>query len=475
MTAVIEDIGTTDRSITFGYSLDGERHIVHLEYESMILADTRFKESRETYCSYLVSLGILLMARFGSIIPRRFDITKYSRYVHPELLTFLRKFLSHHWSEHRYQIGRLDYYVPEFLLDESVCGLKVHLPLFKLNNDHVERVLVASGSGKDSLLCTQLLTAANVEYETFTYLHDVYGDIDYQSSVFKRLPQGARRRHHVLRIHDEYPAWLENRLRAFDVRRGMEKGGVFKPFRREAGEVFVSSFAMVPIQVVSGIPLQVFGHEKSADFPNLIDKETGESIAHQFAKSIYGETAIFNLYKKLFSNIQRVSLTKPIHDVRVFKTLFALAGDFPYLTNSCNVAKPWCGRCEKCLYVFSGFCAFGDYKRAVQTFNGDLFDNAKLLPVWEDLLGLNGRIPWECVGHPEETQLYFYKALQDGATGCVIDMFTDKIIEPLTSVSTENVTRHFATIEEKYSRLDMRHHHMPDWLAQKIFAAISEP
>ncbi len=30
------------------------------------------------------------------------------------------------------------------------------------------------------------------------------------------------------------------------------------------------------------------------------------------------------------------------------------------------------------------------------------------LNIWEELPGLKNFIPWECVGHPEEVQLYFY-------------------------------------------------------------------
>jgi hypothetical protein len=471
-TAALEDIETTDRRITFRYNLDGEPDILRFEYESISLDGIKVKNTREAFHAYVVSLGVLSMGRFGAVIPKRFDITKFDEYVHPELLRFLRKVLCHHWSEHRYQIGRLDYYVPDFVVDESILGSKVQLPLFGIETNHPERVMVASGSGKDSLLCAQLLAAANVEHETFTYLYDVYGDIDHQNRVFERLWDATQQKRHALRIYDGYALWLENRLRSFDVLADMENDGIAKPFRTESGEVFVGSFAMVPVQVVSDISLQVFGNEKSADFPNLIDKETGESIAHQYAKSIHGETAIFNFYDKFFSNIQRVSLTKPIYDVKIFKILFALAGDLSYLTNSCNFTKPWCRRCEKCLYVFSGLSAFGDHERTVQAFDADLFDEPELLPVWEDLLGLNERIPWECVGHPEEAQLNLYKALKSGTTGCAINMFVEKIVKPLTSVGAENLDRNFEMIEEKYSRVDTHHHHMPDWLSKKIFAVI---
>lgn len=36
------------------------------------------------------------------------------------------------------------------------------------------------------------------------------------------------------------------------------------------------------------------------------------------------------------------------------------------------------------------------------------------LNIWEELPGLKNFIPWECVGHPEEVQLYFYKVKNMG-------------------------------------------------------------
>jgi hypothetical protein len=40
------------------------------------------------------------------------------------------------------------------------------------------------------------------------------------------------------------------------------------------------------------------------------------------------------------------------------------------------------------------------------------------------------------------------------------------------SVDTEDLDRNFEMIEEKYSRVDKRHHHMSDWLSKKIFSVL---
>nr|VFK16422.1 MAG: hypothetical protein BECKLPF1236B_GA0070989_10955 [Candidatus Kentron sp. LPFa] len=55
----------------------------------------------------------------------------------------------------------------------------------------------------------------------------------------------------------------------------------------------------------------------------------------------------------MFPNIDRASLLEPLRDAHIFHTLFALDPDAVYLTNACNIGKPWCGHCEKRAYVFA--------------------------------------------------------------------------------------------------------------------------
>jgi len=474
-TVTLETIEVTERAVTFEYDVDGDTNILKFEYDSISLNDPALHADSEALRTYAVSLGVVCLGRFGAVLPSYFDITRYAPWVHPGLLTFLKKVLPHHWSEHRYQLNCLDYYVPEFIYDQATLGSKVKLPIWGLTDSLQHKVMVASGSGKDSLLCEQILRAAGIEHESFTYLYDLYGDLSRQNEIFDRLTGAIPSdRKHILKIYDDYAPWLDKRLDRFGLVEEVRSSEAAKPFRTEAGEVFAGSFAMVPIQIVRGIGLQIFGNEKSADFPNVVDKETGESISHQFAKSIYGEESMFRLYELMFSNVNRVSITKPIHDVAIFKKLFELSGELPYSTNSCNIEKPWCGRCEKCLYVFAGFAAFGDHRRTVAAFGRDLFDAPEILLVWEDLLGLRDRIAWECVGHPEETQLYFYKARNRGITGAAIDMFADKILEPLSRAkSHEEIAHHFAAIEDKYSMVHTDHHHMPSWLSDKVLGVLS--
>ena len=93
---------------------------------------------------------------------------------------------------------------------------------------------------------------------------------------------------------------------------------------------------------------------------------------------------------------------------------------------------------------------------------------AENLPVWADLLGLNGYVAWECVGLPEETQLYFYKLHLKGVKGLAMELFEREVLNPLRKGGAEAVEQYFAEIENQYSQLYQTHHTMPDWLWQKI-------
>ena len=154
---------------------------------------------------------------------------------------------------------------------------------------------------------------------------------------------------HRLHITDDYFPLLDDRVNRFEIRRRIEAIGIAKPFRTEAGEVFFTTFAFVPFLLSQGVSIQIYGGEKSADTPNLIDMKSGQAVRHQWAKSIYGEKEMVNLFARAFTNINKSGLTKPVHDVRIFKRLLEISGDLPYLTNSCNIRKPWCGGCPKCL------------------------------------------------------------------------------------------------------------------------------
>ncbi|NEP28832.1 MAG: hypothetical protein F6K49_45485 [Moorea sp. SIO3I6] len=106
--------------------------------------------------------------------------------------------------------------------------------------------------------------------------------------------------------------------------------------------------------------------------------------------------------------------------------------------------------------------------KTIQAFGNNLLEMEENVPIWEDLLGLNGYIAWECVGLPEETQWYFYKLYLRGVKGRAMDLFEQEVLNPLRQKGEEHVKQYFSAIEKNYSQVYENHHTMPEWLWQKI-------
>ena len=76
--------------------------------------------------------------------------------------------------------------------------------------------------------------------------------------------------------------------------------------------------------------------------------------------------------------------------------------------------RAWCGKCPKCAFVFALYAAYLPKKALTEIFGKNLFDDAALIPLYKELLGLKGFKPFECVGTPEETKEAFHLAQKRG-------------------------------------------------------------
>lgn len=308
------------------------------------------------------------------------------------------------------------------------------------------RSLAFCGGGKDSLVAMTVLEDAGEAFDTLAYSHSIYGSHSRQHALIDALvdTSPAKSRHRIW-IHDDF-------LTTMPVLALRPEPGVRTI---TAAETPASAFASLPIAMAHGHRHLVLAHEKSADAGNLRWDRTGEEVNHQWGKSLEAERLLADHIRgHLVEDIAYFSILKPVHDPVIFSILKAHANAVRH-THSCNVEKPWCGRCAKCAYVWLHYCAWLPDDLVDGIFGDNLFETPENTIWFRQLLGLEAHTPFECVGQVEESRLGFELARASGWTGRAVTMFASEVRDTLT---TQEVDRLF--------RIDRQRHLLPQALRQ---------
>lgn len=212
-----------------------------------------------------------------------------------------------------------------------------------------------------------------------------------------------------------------------------------------AAETPSSIFASLPVVMANDISEICLAHEKSADTGQVFWKRTGEDVNHQWGKSFEAEKLINRyIHDNLLPDFQYFSILKSIHDVMIFNLLREHEEMVPQ-THSCNIQKPWCKRCPKCLYVWVNYMAYLQPARVEAIFGENLADVPENLPIFRDMLGFTEGLPFECIGQSQETQLAFELCIAKGLTGSAFDMYVrekkqfrlDQVLEKYLTIYSE--------------------------------------
>ncbi|MES2970775.1 MAG: endonuclease domain-containing protein [Patescibacteria group bacterium] len=181
------------------------------------------------------------------------------------------------------------------------------------------------------------------------------------------------------------------------------------------GHVPISAiFAAVGVIValLSGYHDSVVSNESSASEPNLDYK--GVAINHQYSKSIAFEEDFQAVMNHLLSDAVRYySFLRPLTELHISE-LFARTSFVKYqaVFSSCNSAFTlasdhmfWDGTCPKCAFVFLALTPFVDRDKLEKLFGGkNLLLDPALVPTYQQLLGMQGNKPLECVGEIKESR-----------------------------------------------------------------------
>jgi hypothetical protein len=164
------------------------------------------------------------------------------------------------------------------------------------------------------------------------------------------------------------------------------------------------SFLGVTCAALFGYSRVIVSNERSSNEGNV--EFLGTQVNHQYSKTFEFEES-FRDYSRsyLATGIDYFSLLRPLYEIQIIELIAAYPNLLP-IFKSCNRNQfegTWCGRCPKCISVFTLFYPFLEKEKLVAAFGADFFDGDQAIPMLRQLAGVDGHKPFECVGTHSET------------------------------------------------------------------------
>lgn len=276
----------------------------------------------------------------------------------------------------------------------------VHFPYNQAENSHStgvsfprqDRTLLPIGGGKDSIVSAELLKAHDKPYSAFIVnpkpLHEeIISILGTEGIMFKRT--------------------IDAGLFALNKKQGTYNGHV--------PATAMNSFLGLLAAIFYDYRYVIVSNEHSANFGNVT--YLGKEINHQWSKSEEFEQ-LFQEYTKTYitPSVTYFSLLRPFTEIKITALFTKYEQYFPYFS-SCNrnfrITEEesntiWCGKCPKCLFVFTMLAAYLPKEKLLMIFGKNLFENTSLTYLYKELLGLGEIKPFECVGTPQEMKYAMY-------------------------------------------------------------------
>ncbi|MDP2966880.1 MAG: hypothetical protein Q8N87_00440 [bacterium] len=293
--------------------------------------------------------------------------------------------------------------------------LKLDFNRFKLNGGN--EVLVPVGGGKDSAVTLELMKKAGKDVQCFS--------LNPTGAVLKTMKVAGCKKPIVVRRE------IDKKLLELNRKRYLNGHTPFSAYL---------AFLSVLAAAIFGQKYIALSNERSSNEGNI--KYLGRIINHQWSKSFEFEQKFRNYCKRYLtpvvkedkssfppsSRLQRdsvieyFSFLRPLYEIQIAKLFGKYPKYFPVFL-SCNEAyktasgtklpaKKWCGKCSKCLFVFTILYPFLTEKELLKIFGKNLFEDKTLLPIMQELMGERGFKPFECVGTKKESLAAFYLSLR---------------------------------------------------------------
>lgn len=163
----------------------------------------------------------------------------------------------------------------------------------------------------------------------------------------------------------------------------------------------IVAFSAAIAAYLNGLKYIVLSNEASANESTVL----GSTVNHQYSKSFQFEKD-FHEYEAAYlkTGTYYFSLLRPLSEFQIAR-YFARCTAYHDIFRSCNVGSKediWCGHCPKCLFVFLILSPFLPHERLCEIFGADMVNDERMIPVFEQLIGVVDEKPFECVGSRDE-------------------------------------------------------------------------
>jgi hypothetical protein len=172
----------------------------------------------------------------------------------------------------------------------------------------------------------------------------------------------------------------------------------------------IVSFIALAASFVEGFDAVILSNERSADQGNVTSG--GRWVNHQYSKTTGAEHDIaLMIARHVHESLAYFSLLRPLSEAHI-ATLMARSTRYDGAFTSCNrsfqinpKAPParWCGDCPKCRFSFLVLASPMGRERIECVFGKNMLDDATQQTGYEELVGVSGHKPWECVGELAES------------------------------------------------------------------------
>ena len=286
-----------------------------------------------------------------------------------------------------FYVNGIDFRRPDFVeirvASKAADSQQRHRPLS-------DRTLVMASGGKDSALTLQLIQEAGVEFNCL-----MLNPLPAASALVAEA--GCQSPVIVKRTID--PRLLELN------KRGFLNGHT--PFSA------LLSFLGVSCAVLLDYRRVIVSNERSSNEGNV--EFLGAQVNHQYSKTFEFEQRFRDYSRRyLAPEVDYFSLLRPLYEIQIIRLIAGYPELLP-IFRSCNrnqLEGTWCGRCPKCISVFTLFYPFLPDSELIRTFGEDFFEREDAILVLRQLAGTAGHKPFECVGTHEETIAALHLGLQ---------------------------------------------------------------